>query len=295
MNKEQQKVAIIYNPASGIKTKEEVVDGIAKELQAKGARVEIFSTCKPGDATELASKAVRKGCSIVFAAGGDGTLNEVGKGLVNRDAVLGCIPFGTLNIWASETGLSKKPEKVADLMVNGQIKTIDTGKINDNPFILFAGVGFDAEVARRVQEPNQGKKRKGIIQYIEHALKIVPYYSEIPAEIIMDGQKMEMNLFQVIFGNTRQWASFVLRKKGRCNDGWLELTTFSDNSDQGLFLPLKSSNFQGRKFTIDLTKPVAIEVDGEPLEEAGHIEVRVVPSSLKVLVPGREMTVFSKR
>lgn len=288
-------VAIIYNPNSGIKTKGEMVDGIAKKIQSKGLTVEVFPTSGPGDATELTSQAVTKGYSIVFAAGGDGTLNEVGKGLVSTDAVLGCIPLGTLNIWAGETGLSKIPEKIVKLIADGQVRKMDTGRINNNLFILMAGVGFDGEVVNCVQQPGKGKDRRGVGQFIEHSLKTLPKYSGIPGKINLDGETNEINLYQAWFGNTRKIAYVVLRPEGKCDDGLLEATIFSNKRDQELSLPVKRNDFQGKEFTIDLIRPVAMQVDGEPLEKAKHIEVRVAPSSLKVLVPKREITVFSKR
>ena len=64
-------------------------------LKEKGIPYRVAFTERPGHATELAREAVKMGVRAVVAVGGDGTVNEVGNGLVKTDVPLGYIPAGS--------------------------------------------------------------------------------------------------------------------------------------------------------------------------------------------------------
>lgn len=299
--------AIIYNPASGSKERRHEVEDAAKALQGYGKRVEVFSTLEPGHATELALEAISKDYKIIFAAGGDGTLNETARALIKSEAILGHIPFGTVNIWANETGIPKNATKAVGLAINdiGCIQRMDTGKINDHSFLLMAGVGADGEVLSRVHNPGGKKNGTGLSQYIKQAIKVLPEYKGVPAELTMDGETFCLSLFQIWFGNTQRLAYVVLRPEAKADDGVLEVTIASGDRLSQLILPgisaiLKrgkntthSAFTQGSQFTLDFKSPIGMQVDGEPLEKADHVEVKVVPNSLNVLVPRKRRTLFN--
>lgn len=299
--------AIIYNPASGSKLKRHEVDDAAKALQSYGKRVEVFSTSEPGHATELALEAISKDYKIIFAAGGDGTLNETARALIGSEAILGHIPFGTVNIWANETGIPKNARKAVELAINdnGYVQRMDTGKINNHSFLLMAGVGADGEVLGRVQKPGRKKNGTGLSQYLKHAIQVIPEYKSVPAELTMDGEIFHLSLFQIWFGNTQRLAYVVLRPEARADDGVLEVTIASGERFSQLILPgilaitksgkttTHSTFTQGSEFTLDFKNPIGMQVDGEPLGKADHVKVQVVPNSLNVLVPRKRRTLFS--
>ena len=53
----------------------------------------------------LSREAVAKGFDLVVAAGGDGTINAVGQGLVHTPAALAIIPAGSGNGFARTLGI----------------------------------------------------------------------------------------------------------------------------------------------------------------------------------------------
>lgn len=299
--------AIIYNPASGSKERRHQLEDAAKKLQSYGKRVEVFSTLEPGHATELALEAISKDYKIIFAAGGDGTLNETARALINSEVILGHIPFGTINIWANETGIPKNAVKAVELAIShsGSVQRMDTGKMNDHFFLLMAGVGADAEVLSRVQKPGVKKNGTGLPQYIKQAIKAVPGYKGVPAELTMDGETFPFSLFQIWFGNTQRLAYVVLRPEARADDGVLEVTIAYGDRFSQLILPGISAIIKrgkntthsvftkGSQFTLDSKSPIRMHVDGEPLEKTDHVEVKVVPNSLNVLVPRKRRTLFN--
>ena len=75
--------------------------------QTLGWDVQVKPTEHAGHATELAQAAADAQHGLVFAAGGDGTLNEVANGLVHSETVLAPLPVGTANSFAKELCLPR--------------------------------------------------------------------------------------------------------------------------------------------------------------------------------------------
>jgi diacylglycerol kinase family enzyme len=85
---------IIANPAAGRRAELRRASQVCELLRAGGKRAEIELTAGPGDAYRLAREAVRAGVEVVVGAGGDGTLQEIGRALESTDVALGIIPAG---------------------------------------------------------------------------------------------------------------------------------------------------------------------------------------------------------
>ncbi len=89
------KVRAILNPRAGVaahRTREAVERG-----RPGWDDFAVYLTRAPGHATELAREAVASGADVVLAVGGDGTVNEVARGLIGSGAALGIVPVGSGN------------------------------------------------------------------------------------------------------------------------------------------------------------------------------------------------------
>ena len=114
---------IIGNPNSGRAGSEGFLERCAEILRSGGLGVEVLNTERPDHATELASTTE---ASLVVAAGGDGTINEVINGL-GRGVTLGILPLGTANVLARELGLPLKAEAACARILTGAEMRIDLG------------------------------------------------------------------------------------------------------------------------------------------------------------------------
>src|SRR5699024_5243650 len=103
----------------------------------------LYVTQAAGDAIRYL-KNYQAPLDVVAVAGGDGTLNEVVNGLVNRpnDSFrLALIPMGTTNVLAYELGIKRK--NAITTLLNGKEKLIYPSRLNGNRFLLMAGIGYD--------------------------------------------------------------------------------------------------------------------------------------------------------
>lgn len=136
---------LIVNPfASGVDTHR-----VAAVQAALPADTETKLTTAPGEATALAREA--RELEAIYVFGGDGTFNEVLNGL-EADIPLGFLPGGGTSVLPRALGLPRNPVRAAVRVAEGRTRRIGLGRVNGRRFGFNAGLGFDAELVRRVDE-----------------------------------------------------------------------------------------------------------------------------------------------
>ena len=89
----KNKVCLIINPVSGTESKKNIPEDVAAALDQKKNDLIIRVTGYPLHASEIAREAIQEGYTSVIVAGGDGTVNEAARELVNTSTILGIIPW----------------------------------------------------------------------------------------------------------------------------------------------------------------------------------------------------------
>ena len=163
----KKKAVFIINLKSGTSDKAAIPDIIAETIDRDKFDYEIAVTQYAGHATEIASKAKDDGVDIAVAVGGDGTVNEVARGIVHSQTALGIIPCGSGNGLARHLLLPINTRKAIEIINKCEIRDLDYGIINDYPFFCTCGMGFDAFVSMKFAESG----KRGPITYIENVLR----------------------------------------------------------------------------------------------------------------------------
>lgn len=156
---------LIVNPfASGVD--EHRLAAVRRSLPA-GTETRV--TTAAGEATEFVRNASEVATIYVF--GGDGTYNEVLNGLT-ADVPLGFIPGGGTSVLPRALGLPRNPVEAAQRVAEGRTRRIGLGRVNGRRFGFNAGLGFDAELVRRVDELGRSPdgRRPGDIAFTKVAL-----------------------------------------------------------------------------------------------------------------------------
>jgi YegS/Rv2252/BmrU family lipid kinase len=148
-------VLIIVNPISGASHDQWFLSELERHLGLRGFPVEVRATRGPGDARRLA-RAVDDGARCVVSIGGDGTHREVASGLIGRPVPVCIVPSGTENVLGRTLAVRSTLADTVSRVQDGQTLALDLGMAGDHPFIMFAGVGFDAAVTRMVHENRSG-------------------------------------------------------------------------------------------------------------------------------------------
>ena len=264
-------------------------------LMEKANRFALYATNHADEAEELAAKFAAAGERVVVAAGGDGTLNGVVKGLCGTDTALGVLPAGTMNVFARELGIPyDNLPRAFDILEAGLIREIDLFQANGAPFLQMAGVGFDAMV---IEETTwESKKMLGPLAYLLAAVRVL---GELPPKmevVCADGRREEG--VAVLAGNGSLYGGqFRLFRKADNQDSKLDVLVFKEagyrlvlDSLKGLALggvDLSSSTvyLQTDEFTVKADRQVPVEVDGDLLGRAEEIHFSESSCRLRVVAP----------
>src|SRR5690606_31781390 len=121
---------LIFNP----KAKSQKGERTLRFLMEHAHRFALYATNHGDEARELAARFAAEGEPVVVAAGGDGTLNAVVKGLAGTATALGVIPAGTMNVFARELGIPfDNLPKSFDVIERGHVREIDLFEANRAP------------------------------------------------------------------------------------------------------------------------------------------------------------------
>jgi YegS/Rv2252/BmrU family lipid kinase len=287
---------IIANPTSGsyIFNGHQLAEAIAF-LRHGGWNIELRLTKEAGDARRLAREAVEQNADVVIVAGGDGTINEVIQELAGSETALGVLPIGTVNVWARETNIPLDTAHAREVLMHGTTRRIDLGKVNDRYFLLMAGIGFDAEVTHAVEK--KPIKRLGVLGYLLVGTWMGLGYKSFRVFLTINGRLVKKHALQVVVGNTKLYGGAIKYTwKARCDDGLLDVCVVRKRSMLGRiivgvdFLLHREQRQQWVSYEkcdaveVRTRKPVAIQVDGDPL---GYTPAKftIAPKALKVIVP----------
>lgn len=156
---------LIANPKAGLirRKGKKVFAPLIEEMQRRGRDCEVVWTDSPEDGERQARAAAASGVEGVIAAGGDGTINQVARGLIGSGTALGLVPGGTVNVLARALGSGTRTQTAFATLLAGKARDYWPGTINGIPFLTMAGLGLDAAVVAATHDGL--KKRIGRIAY----------------------------------------------------------------------------------------------------------------------------------
>ena len=284
-------ILFIINPISGTVKKSGVQELIKNNLDLTKFKYTIVYTQYAGHAIEIAKKEA-KHYQIIVAVGGDGTVHEVGIGLINTNTILGIIPMGSGNGLARHLKIPMSPKKAILLLNTFKIKIIDTVKINDTYFLGAAGIGFDAHISNLFSKA----KKRGFLTYLKISIREYFNYKEQEYQITIEDKIYTKKAFLITFANSNQYGNNAfIAPNSIIDDGWISivmLKKFSLIYAIPLAIKLFTKKINSSKFVevIKIKKAHIISpkqethLDGEPSLIENSINIEVLPLSLKVIL-----------
>lgn len=163
------KCVVIYNPNSGKLSNRDDIKKIYKILENYGYETEIKYTEYKGHAKEITMSL--KDVDLLLCAGGDGTLNEVISGNIERKKkiLLGHLPLGSVNDVAHMYGMSNNTINNIAMLLNGKQKNIDVCLLNGSPFVYVACIGAYVDIS--YSTPRKLKEKYGKLAYIIYGIQ----------------------------------------------------------------------------------------------------------------------------
>lgn len=283
----------IVNPNSGLGKYKKLEKILKREFKRDIFNYNILYTKYAGHAKLIAQENAEKYDGIVVV-GGDGSINEVGQGLIGSSAALGIIPVGSGNGLARSLKIPLNVKKAIKTLFNSDIRVIDSVKINNAYFFNVGGIGFDANIGHLFDKTD----KRGFWSYLKIVLKA--YFSYQPADytLIIDGFKHKINAFLVSFANSNQWGNnFYISPLSRIEDGKLEVCILKPFSI--FYAPIiafalfsktihklsRASFYSAKTVVVKNDNSLEYHIDGEPKIAKTDLRLEVIPKCLKVFTP----------
>lgn len=198
---------LICNKESGKGIKTETLNQIIKKIESHGYKANLYLTHEKGDAKEYVRKLEK--ADLVLSIGGDGTFNEIVSGNYLREEklVLSHIPVGTTNDLGHMLGLNKNIIKNVEKVLEGKIKQVDLGLINNQPFAYVAGFGKFINVP--YQTSRKLKKKIGHLAYLLNAVKEFFHITKLyELEYTVNGETYHGLYSLILISNANRIAGF---------------------------------------------------------------------------------------
>ena len=291
MNK--KKFIFILNPISGTVSKAGIPGLIEERLDKEKFDCRIAETKYAGHATELAQQAARQGIDIVVAVGGDGTVNEVGRALVNTKTAMGILPCGSGNGLARHLNLPMNLKKCIDILNDCDIHTLDYGLINRHPFFCTCGMGFDAFISMKFAEAG----KRGPITYMQKILEEGLSYQPETYEIEDEEGTRRYKAFLVSAANASQYGNNAyIAPQASMSDGLLDIIIMEpfdlieapqvaiELFNKTLDKNLKIKTFRASHIHIHRKSEGIIHYDGDPVMADADVDISIVPKGINIIV-----------
>ncbi len=289
--------AVIFNPTA----RGEKARALRERLAALGSDVRLLPTEGPGHATLLAADAVRAGCDLVVAAGGDGTVNEVVNGMASDPALLAAcrlavLPLGTVNVFAKELGVPEGLDAAWTVALGGGERVTDLAHADLEGgrrwFVQLAGAGLDSQAIGRVRWA--WKRRWGPLAYIWAGWTAL--HGHLP-RVTVTGGGVSASGQMMLVGNGRFYGGrFTVFPAATVDDGLLDVALMDRVNVltvirggvalvRGRFQDARGvRHWQAGGLDVSSDGPLALQVEGD---NVGLLPARigVVPGVLRVRVP----------
>ncbi|MEP6572840.1 MAG: YegS/Rv2252/BmrU family lipid kinase, partial [Gemmatimonadota bacterium] len=265
--------------------------------------IRFIETRAPGEAVARIRAAVEQGVARVLVLGGDGSMHEAANGIltaaVERFPPVGIVPCGTGNDYAKLLGThGLSPTQAILRLVHGHTAWFDVGHAWDEYFLNSVGIGFDAEVARRVGDQ---KKLRGTAAYLVGVAQAYAGFRPFDAVVSSgtDSFTDHLLLLEIGIGST-VGGGFRLTPAARPDDGLFDVCAIRRLGPFGFFtrLPLamlgwhtrlkEVRTFQATSLSIESRNgPLVAQLDGEVRSAGSRMEVRLEPGRLPVMIAGK--------
>ncbi len=316
------RIGIVWNPSKvdGDDLREALDEALTGSFGVSDGRPEClwFETSEDDPGQGATSEALDRGCTIIVAAGGDGTVRTVAErlgGSGSSEADLGIVPLGTGNLLARNLGVPLgNPRAAFERVLSGEPAPLDLGEVRltladgheeRQGFVVMVGFGIDAQMIAETDD--ELKAKAGWLAYVESLGRAAAGTEVVEFELTLDdGDAQREEAHTLLIANCGSLQGGVtLLPDAVPDDGELDLLVLRaadagawidtmrnmmwDNGIKRLVTGADTAESSGstghlraRKVRVDLPEALPFEVDGDDVGEVASFEVEVLPAALRV-------------
>ncbi len=294
---------VFVNPQAGRGKARKLISRLGPTFHTHGVTPEIRTVSSSNEMGTQAKEAIQSGAKLLFALGGDGTLQVLANAVYGQDAVLGVIPAGGGNDFARALGLPSEPLAALGAALHGGPRFADLVRVrtadgHQRLYLGGGGIGLDADAAKfaggRYRDwPGRSRYLAAAIHaYATHKPRRVrvafEYSNEVP--------KWHESVLACVLNTPTFGAGIRLAPNARINDGLLDFVFLDELRVSTLLRILPQLALRGtldipqlqakqfRKLRLETEQPAYFHGDGEILGPT-PVEIEVVPGAAQFLAP----------
>ena len=287
------KILFIANPTSKKIDKQEVEKIMSEYADQYNFSWKTYYTEKDDTSKKVQNKIREYKPDLVIVAGGDGTINLVGKLLVNTPTEIGIIPAGSANGLAYNLDIPHDFKEALKKTLEAKASPFDVIRINRKYYCLHLGdVGINAQTVKRFEK----EKSKGILGYGKHMLKeLMTQKPTFSFFLSTAGKKKKYTAEMLVLANAKAYGTgAIINRDGKTDDGKFEIIIIKPYPWWSLFRlmgfliigKLHHVDFvkvlSASKADIQFKKPQDLQADGEMIEAISEIQAEILPAALKI-------------
>jgi len=290
------KTQFIINPGSGGGRGRKIFPLLREKSESLGLSADFSLPSHSREAVEIALDAQKRGCELIVACGGDGTIHSLLPALVHRPAILGVIPIGTANDLARKWKIPLRLNRALRLLAKGRPKAVDVIQTHTGGYVAgAAGIGFDATVVEQA-ERFRGVY-KGLLPFSIAFLSEYFRYSPSSVSLRAGDWRYQGPPWQILLTKIPRYAYiFKITTSIRPDNGLMGICLIPEPPKLGFLRALPKLPFLGLRklpgaifltasqLEFESSPPAGIHGDGDLIGQT-PATFRVLPKALRVMVP----------
>lgn len=290
-----KKILFVINPKAGVKAKINLDKSIIKWLNGRVlAEFLYWENVNFDIAGAINEKIKQNNFDVVVAVGGDGTVNNVAKALINTNIPFGILPMGSGNGLARHLKIPMNLQNAINVIIDGYTKLIDSCTVNEMHFFCTAGVGFDAHIGQLFAN----SIKRGFKTYTKIVSSEFKKYKAEKYTVIADGKEIKTEAFLITIANANQYGNNAfISPLSNISDGLMDVVIlkpfnliYSPLIVSRLFLKKMHNSkfvqtFKANNVVIYREEQKSIHFDGEPLVMGKELNFNIINKSINAIVP----------
>ena len=292
-----RRLLFIYNPHAGKELLKPKLSDIIDIFVKAGFEVVVYPTQSYRDAYRKVKNFTEE-YELVVCSGGDGTIDEVVTGMMERQQRIpvGYIPTGTTNDFANSLHIPKNLLAAADNAVNGVAFPCDVGRFNKGIFVYIAAFGLFTDVSYQTEQ-----EVKNVLGHLAYVLEGTKRLFNIPSyriKVTHDGEMIEDEFVFGMVTNSRSVAGFrnMIGKNVQFDDGVFEVTLIKTPKNpialQEVIAALLIEqvdtkymySFRTGHITFESLEEIPWTLDGEFGGEHDYVEIENLQKQLEIMI-----------
>jgi len=289
-----QRFAFIINPEAGGGRGHQLKPLLEYRLRRQNVPHDIHETISVNHTREIIRSLPRQ--VIIVSVGGDGTMNNILNALGSeaQGRIFGLIPCGRANSLARTSGIPRNLSRALRVLLRGEAKTVDLGRVNGHLFINGVGIGFDG---RLNLEQRAVSNLEGPLFYAVSFSRSWRRFRPLDISLNLDGRAFHTKVYQLAVGNGSYIdGGFRLTPDARPDDGLLDVAWLEPIPRRRILMRLhrlrdgKITKIPGvglqqaSRVETRSNESLPVLADGEPLEFDGNsVTIDILPAAVKVI------------